>query len=660
VSEEAAPARRVGRSRNRFASLWTYSAVAAAYLAVSVVEWWNVWTSHPTSVTTCGCGDASLFLWFLEWPAYAIAHAHDPFFSAAMFHPSGINLLSNTSTLLVGTVLAPVTWLFGPVATLNVASTLGPVLTGLSMFWLLGRWVSWKPAAFVGGLIFGFSPFVFVSFAGGHLMTGYLVLVPLIVGCLDELLVAQNWSPKRAGVTLGLLLAAQFFVSTEVLVILGICVAVGVLVLVVAAAIRSQEQLKARLPAAIRGVAIAVVVSVVLLAYPVWFALDGPQHLSGLVWPTLDTGTGGIMLHNLWGISFQTGLRNVMQVVGGYEGPALPQEEYLGLGLLTVVGAGLVVWWRERRLWFLAALGLVGVAFSLGTTSNYWDLWRVLKHVPVIQNIIPGRFQIVTTFCAAAAVAIVVDRANCAMVRVSTRPKGDGVGDQSRARSWAVRIASEIVALSIASVAVIPLASAIAPNVPFTTQSSEVPLWFTEVGAHLPPRQVVFTIPAPFTLYESAVAWQAIEGLRFSIAGGAGPGGVPTRAGNEEAGLEVLSSASFSLVGAPQPTPTNVTAVRRAFAGWGVTIAVLPDPASLPRYDRGTSPAAAIGLLTLAIGRPPGFVDDAWVWPDVESPGARLAINEAAFDRCTLGYYSGGAGLAAVGSCVSAAASPVT
>jgi hypothetical protein len=33
----------------------------AGYLLLSVFVWSNVWTSHPTSVTTCGCGDASLF-----------------------------------------------------------------------------------------------------------------------------------------------------------------------------------------------------------------------------------------------------------------------------------------------------------------------------------------------------------------------------------------------------------------------------------------------------------------------------------------------------------------------------------------------------------------------------------------------------------------------
>ncbi|HEV3132733.1 MAG TPA: hypothetical protein VGY51_12295, partial [Acidimicrobiales bacterium] len=107
---------------------------AAGYLFVSLIVWWHVWTGNPTTVTTCGCGDSSLFTWFLEWPAYALSHGHNPLYSTALFHPTGVNLLSNTAEVGIGVVLAPVTWLFGPVATLNVALTLSPVLSALAMY----------------------------------------------------------------------------------------------------------------------------------------------------------------------------------------------------------------------------------------------------------------------------------------------------------------------------------------------------------------------------------------------------------------------------------------------------------------------------------------------------------------------------------------------
>ncbi len=87
---------------------------ALGYLALSVALWWQVWSTHPTSVTTCGCGDTSLFTWFLEWPAYALSHGMNPLYSTYLFHPGGVNLLSNTAEVGLGIVLAPVTWAFGP------------------------------------------------------------------------------------------------------------------------------------------------------------------------------------------------------------------------------------------------------------------------------------------------------------------------------------------------------------------------------------------------------------------------------------------------------------------------------------------------------------------------------------------------------------------
>ena len=183
---------------------------AVAYLALSVGSGGTCGRRHPTSTTTCGCGDTSLFTWFLEWPAFAISHGLNPLYSTYLFHPSGINLLSNTAEVGLGVVLAPVTWLFGPIATLNVALTLSPFLSALAMYVLLRRWVSWAPAAFVGGLLYGFSPFVVISLTDAHLMLGHRRRAPLLVLCLDELFVRQRWRPWVTGLAIGVLALVQF------------------------------------------------------------------------------------------------------------------------------------------------------------------------------------------------------------------------------------------------------------------------------------------------------------------------------------------------------------------------------------------------------------------------------------------------------------------
>ena len=434
---------------------------AVAYLALSVGVWWNIWSTHPTSTTTCGCGDTSLFTWFLEWPAFAISHGLNPLYSTYMFHPTGVNLLSNTAEVGIGIVLAPVTWLFGPVATLNVALTLSPFLSALAAYVLVRRWVSWSPAAFVAGLLYGFSPFVLGSLNDAHLMLGMAPVLPLIVLCLDEMVVRQRWRPVTVGLSLGLLATVQFFIGTEVLLIAAAAAAVG-LVVVFAAGLTARDRLRARLPYALRCVVWAVASSLVLLAYPAWFALAGPAHLSGSVW-----GRGSIL--NLGGSvtrSFVTGtppsprVDTLAHLFGGYQGPYL-STQYMGWGLVAVLVLGLVVWHRDRRLWLFGGVGVVALLLSFGS-STHWTLWRLVDRLPQAGNIIPFRFVIVVYLCAAVMLGIVSDH-----VYVTVRgDTGDGPEAVRRPGARARSATAAVVALVVAAAALVPVASYLSDQPP--------------------------------------------------------------------------------------------------------------------------------------------------------------------------------------------------
>ncbi len=640
--------------RPRWPGVKVLSLALVGYLVIAVVVWWHVWSSHPSSVTTCACDDPSLFVWFLEWPAFALAHGHNPFYSTALFHPTGINLLSNTGVLALGVPLAPVTWLFGPVATLNVASTLGPALTAVAMFWLLRRWVRWTPAAFVGGLIFGFGPFAVTNLAVAHLNTAVLVLVPLIVGCLDDLLVRHRGRAVTTGAALGLLVVVQFFLSTEMLVIVGICGGVGAVLVLGYVVLRHGREVILRMRHALVGLAVAAAVSIVVLAYPVWFALEGPAHLSGLVWPTSTPGKGGIVLGDIWHLRFMS--RSGVRLFAGYQGPALPHGEYLGLGLLVVVGAGLIVWWRDVRLWLFTGVGLAAVVLSLDVTTRSWVPWRVLAHVPVVQNISVARFFAMTTFCAAVLIGVVVDRTYDTVTSWVRHGRADrahrhSAGTVGVMAAWAS-------SLAVAAVAVVPMGTALATNIPLTTESAALPPWFADVGPHLPPGQVVLAYPPPVT-FGSAMTWQAVDRLHFALATGAGPQSIPSRAGTERAGLDVITTDS-EVFSPPAPaTAGNVDAVRHALTGWGVTVVVVPDPAALfPRFDRTSGTASALGLFTLALGRAPRFDHDAWVWTAVQAPGPPLAIAGREFSRCTSGSLGLDGAPLVVPDCVLADARP--
>ena len=97
--------------------------------------------------------------------------------------------------------------------------TLTPALTACAAYLMATRLGTLAAAAFVGGLLFGFSPFVLANAAGGHANLTSLFVLPLFVVGLDELFVTQRHAPWLVGVLLGLCAVVQFFLSTEILVV---------------------------------------------------------------------------------------------------------------------------------------------------------------------------------------------------------------------------------------------------------------------------------------------------------------------------------------------------------------------------------------------------------------------------------------------------------
>lgn len=608
---------------------------AGAYLVLSVALWWNVWSAHPTSTTTCGCGDTSLFTWFLEWPAYALTHGGNPLYSTHLFHPGGINLLSNTAEVGLGIVLAPVTWAFGPIATLNVALTLSPFLSALAMYVLLRRWVSWAPAAFVGGLLYGFSPFVVVSLTDAHLMLGFAAVPPLFVLCLDELFVRQRWRPWVTGLAIGVLALVQLSVGTELLVIVVLAAAVGSL-LVVGWGIAHRDVWDGRAPYAARGVAAAAVASAVLLAYPAWFALAGPAHLSGDIWGSggsLSYGGNnlGLFLHPMAPSGQATALTHEF---GGYQAPTL-SGQYLGWGLVGVLVAGLVLWWRDLRLWLFGAVGVIAVFASLGLSFHGWTLWRLVVRAPMMSNIVPSRFGLVVYLCAAVLLGVVCDHTYRWVASGSLAGgRGPGGAPSPARRSPAGSVAGVLVA----AIALVPIFGYFADGLPLTAVPVRPPLWFRTVAPRLPEGQVLLVFP--FAFRQSNMTWQAVNRMSYAMVGGGGPNSIPARAGKERVGQGYL--AHISVAGGAQPiVPGEVAAVRGALDGWGVTGVVLPDPRNLPEYEQLPAERSVVVLMTAAIGRTPTYAAGAWVWSGVDRAGPSSPAGPDLLTRCAAGSPQG-------------------
>jgi len=156
-------------------------------------------------------------------------------------------------------------------------------------------------------------------------------------------------------------------------------------------------------------------------------------------------------------------------------------------------------------------------------------------------------------------------------------------------------------------------------RLPFAMQPVMLPRWYTQVAPTLPDGRVLLSYPAPFSGLQSAMAWQAVNRMHYSQAGGGGPQGVEARAGSARAGFRVVSLLDFG-VNSPEPagTAAQYAAVRHALAVWQVnTVVIATDPAA-PRAEQGLDPTYAAAFMTAALGRRPTVQAGAWVWDNVQ------------------------------------------
>ncbi|HUC06120.1 MAG TPA: hypothetical protein VL961_12020 [Acidimicrobiales bacterium] len=608
----SAPEAMVGRAdaRGRLAGavrLVVRHAVRIGFFTLPAVAlWWHVWTGHPSSTLTCACGDPAQEVWFVAWPAWALSHLANPFFSGSVNVPFGANLESNTSGTLIGLVLSPVTWVWGPVTATNVALTLAPGLSAWGCWVAIRRLVGWKPAAVPAALVFGYSSAIVTSLIFAHASVTLLVIPPLLFAHFHQICIRQDSSALHDGLVLALLVVIQFLISPEVLVMCVLLGAAG-LVLVCLFGWRTVGE---RAPHAWRALAIGSVTAAVVLAYPAWLGLAGPQSVSGVLFviaPLAGVVPGGFFSPGPYGELAGDYVR-----FGGYFGRIGPPPNYLGWGVGAAGAGALLVAWRRPLVWLMAAMALLTAWVALGSyilSGPAWIKhiplpWRELSTWPVLKEILPDQFAPLIVFFVAVVVALGLSAARNWLAR---RPRWS---------TWQVRWVSGALMAAVAACTLIPVF--ITFDMPFTVQSTDVPPFMRQQALALPSQTVLLTVPFAVSGSTAPMLWQAVDGLHFRLAGAAlktpGAHHNPVAQGAPGSARRVLSDLSILSGTEPTGTPREYRALRDAVRRWKVDEVVIDGISRDPVY--------AAGFLTAALGRAPVVVNGAWVWK--LSPGVPL------------------------------------
>jgi len=197
-----------------------------AFLALALFR--SAWQAPASAVIGYG-PDPPFFVWSVRWFPFALTHGLDPLVSTYLDYPAGINLMGSTSAPLLGLVFGPVTAGWGPLVAYNLAISASLAVSAWCAFLLCCRLVRSRIAGAIAGLVYGFSPFM-VGHSLGHPHLVAAVFPPLLFLVLHDLVTRPQRHPMRNGALLGLIVAAQFYLSEEVLAMEAVAVLLAVAV----------------------------------------------------------------------------------------------------------------------------------------------------------------------------------------------------------------------------------------------------------------------------------------------------------------------------------------------------------------------------------------------------------------------------------------------
>jgi hypothetical protein len=561
---------------------WAGWLILLCYLAGAMLVTWRLWADPAGRAQIGDTADVDLFAWFMRYDAAAIGHGHLPaLFTVAMNAPRGINLMWNTSFLLPGVVLAPVTLLAGAQTSLTIMLVLGMAGSAASLFWVLRRWGASLTAAGLGGAVYGFSPAI-INSGVGHYHLQFAVLPPLIIDAVLRIVTGRGHA-VRTGVWLGLLVAAQLFTGEELLADSGITALVLIVVLV--AACPRDVRVKAR--NALLGLATGLLVVLVIGGHALWVQFHGPltQH-NHPVGPDPFTNRASFFVNPSSALLFHT---STSAASAAHFGRGLAEYlAYLGWPLLAVLVAASIRYFRDPKVRAAAITWVVLEVLSFGGGNMRSGSWfsipgwvlpfHWLQGSPVLSQVLPDRLSILADGAAAAVLAFTLDRA-----RSSPRP------------AWTWRCGA--IPIAIAVVAVLPLIPVPYQVAPTTPVPAGWQTAFTRLK--LAPDARVLVVPVGSGRRPEVLRWEADTGEPATMIGGYFVG--PNREGQQ-------------MVYIPGPATTAAEYLDALWNGW-------PNQRQLPdgliqsdlAYWRPsavvavTSPGSELGRYLTGVLGPPRF-----------------------------------------------------
>ena len=165
------------------------------YLLLSSIALWDVLKSPFTNVVGVPHLHVWEELWHFWWTGIAMTSGESPFFSNMLGFPSGMNVFYDMSSISLPLVSVPLQSLFGVVGAYNAIALLSLTAAAFGSYLVCRRVSGNRLAAFLGGTVFGLSPFLQTELSNGMMENVFaFALLPYFVLCLLRIHAGGRWT----------------------------------------------------------------------------------------------------------------------------------------------------------------------------------------------------------------------------------------------------------------------------------------------------------------------------------------------------------------------------------------------------------------------------------------------------------------------------------
>jgi hypothetical protein len=560
--------------------------IMLGYLLFAFILFNGLWLNLSHGYLWNSASDQNMWEWFFDVTADNVLHLRNPLISDLQNYPLGVNMMSNTAMLGLGIPLTPVTLTFGPTVTWAIALTGGVAGTAAAWYWVFSRHlVHSRVAAAIGGALCGFAPSM-VSHANAHPNFVAWFVMPFIA--VKVIRLARGERPARNGVLLGLLLAYQIFLGEEPLFIFALTFAVCALVYALS---RPREVPQMVRPLAI-GLGIAAAITLVLVAYPLWWQFVGPQS-----YQTLE--------HGLVGNDTAAFTRFATQSIAGDAKAAADvsmnrteENAFFGWPLIVLMVVVTAWLWRDVVARSMAIAMFLMAWLSTGRylvvahdNTTIPGPWNWLYDLPLFDSVLESRFAMGCVPLIGALLALATDRVFAA-------------AEEPGVRQLPVRL--------MWLGAVVAVLLPIAPTELLVKDRPPTPRFFADGTwrQYVGKGGTVVTVPLPSGGNSEPLHWQTDARLGFAMPEGyfIGPNSATDKRGRYGAiqrPTSILLDNVQETGAAPQIGDFQRTQAVEDLRYWHADVLVMP-----PR----TNDEALRATVDQLLRKPGQFVDGVWVW----------------------------------------------